>query len=86
MLFTLGKEAYKIKRGWLCLFSRVVFGEAFIINGEIEIKILDFYPNHRIRVGIEAPKHVEIFRKEIFLKLEQAKSKEQKKETLEEKE
>ncbi len=40
-------------------------GESIMIGNNIEIQIVDF-DDSRVRVGINAPKEIEIFRKEIF--------------------
>lgn len=42
--------------------------EAIVINGNIEIRILDI-GNGVVKIGINAPKNVEIHRKEIFDKI-----------------
>lgn len=39
--------------------------ESIIINGEIELKIISLDDN-RVRIGIQAPKHIQIHRKEIY--------------------
>ena len=39
--------------------------ESIMIGGEIEIVIADITPT-QVRVGISAPKNLEIYRKEIF--------------------
>lgn len=44
--------------------------ESIIINGEIEIKIVAL-DDGRVRIGIEAPKHYEIHRKEVYEKIQQ---------------
>jgi len=40
-------------------------GESIILNGHIEIKIVEI-EDGKVSIGIEAPKDVEIFRKEIY--------------------
>lgn len=49
--------------------------ESLIVDGNIEIKVLDF-GNGIVKLGIIAPKEVEIHRKEIFekIRLENAQS------------
>jgi carbon storage regulator len=42
--------------------------ESIIINGDVEIKILDM-SNGIVKVGIIAPKTVEVHRKEIYEKI-----------------
>lgn len=44
--------------------------ESIIINGNIEIKIIEI-EDGKIRVGIEAPKEIEIFRKELYIKIKE---------------
>ena len=39
--------------------------ESIIINGNIEIKIIET-DDGKVRIGIEAPKEIEVHRKEIF--------------------
>lgn len=39
--------------------------ESIIINGNIEVKIIET-DDGKVRIGIEAPKEIEIHRKEIF--------------------
>lgn len=41
-------------------------GESILIGGEIEIHVVDISPG-RVRLGIDAPSHVLILRKEIEL-------------------
>lgn len=44
--------------------------ESIIINGEIELKVISIEDN-RVRLGIVAPQHYEIHRKEIFEKIQE---------------
>lgn len=44
-------------------------GESIIIDGNIEIKILNIEEG-RIKIGIEAPRSIDIFRKELYLSIE----------------
>ncbi|MGL4366914.1 MAG: carbon storage regulator CsrA [Brevinemataceae bacterium] len=39
--------------------------ESIIINNQIEVKIVSIKPD-QVKIGIIAPKHVKIFRQEIF--------------------
>ena len=39
--------------------------ESIIINNDIEIKIVSV-EDGRVRIGIQAPKHIQIFRKEVY--------------------
>ncbi len=45
--------------------------EAIIINDDIEIKILDI-KGDQIKLGISAPKSVPIYRKEVYLQIQNA--------------
>ena len=45
--------------------------ESVMIGREIEITVLEITPT-QIRLGVEAPAHYPIFRKEIFLEIEAA--------------
>ena len=40
-------------------------GESIIINGNIEIRILEM-ADGKLKIGIEAPRNVNILRKEVF--------------------
>ncbi len=44
--------------------------ESIIINGDIEIKILEI-EDGKVRIGIEAPKDVDIFRKELYKSIQE---------------
>ncbi|MEC0133021.1 MULTISPECIES: carbon storage regulator CsrA [Paenibacillus] len=46
-------------------------GESIIIQDQIELTILSV-EGDTVRVGISAPKHVDIFRKEIYLSIQEA--------------
>ncbi len=45
--------------------------EALILNNNIEIKILDIRGD-QIKIGIEAPREVSIYRKEIYQQIQEA--------------
>jgi len=45
-------------------------GESLMINGDIEVTILDV-SNDVVKIGIKAPKEVEILRKELYVEVEQ---------------
>ena len=45
--------------------------ESIIINGNIEIQIMSIEEG-KVKIGIEAPKDIEIFRSEVFKKIEAA--------------
>lgn len=44
-------------------------GESFLINGNVQIKILS-NTNRKTRIGIDAPQHINIVRSELLLKNE----------------
>jgi carbon storage regulator len=46
-------------------------GESIIIQDEIEITVLSVEGDN-IRIGIKAPKNIDIFRKEVYLAIEEA--------------
>lgn len=43
-------------------------GEAIILDGGIEITVSDIQGNH-VKIGIDAPKEVKIYREEIYERL-----------------
>ena len=45
--------------------------EALVINNNIEITILDI-KGDQVKVGISAPKDVSVYRKEVFLQIQEA--------------
>ena len=46
-------------------------GESLVINNNIEVTILDIR-GYQIKVGIAAPKEVPVYRKEIFLEIQES--------------
>jgi len=46
--------------------------ESIIIGDKIEIKILEIDGGSRVSIGIEAPKDIEILRKELYEEVEDA--------------
>lgn len=48
-------------------------GETIRINDDISIKILAVY-GQKVKIRIEAPKHVKVHREEIYQKIQQDKS------------
>lgn len=46
-------------------------GDAIVINNDIEITILDV-KGDQVKVGIAAPKEVPIYRKEVYLQIQEA--------------
>ena len=45
--------------------------EALVINNNIEITILDI-KGDQVKIGITAPKNVSIYRKEVYLQIQEA--------------
>lgn len=45
--------------------------EAIIINNDIEIKIIEV-KGDQVKIGISAPKSVPIYRKEVYLQIQEA--------------
>ena len=45
-------------------------GEAIVINNKIEITILEIHGD-QIKIGITAPKDVPIYRKEVYLQIQE---------------
>lgn len=45
--------------------------EAIVINGNIEITILEVKGDH-VKLGITAPKSVPVYRKEVFLQIQES--------------
>lgn len=46
-------------------------GESIVIQDQIELTILSV-DGDTVKVGISAPKHVDIFRKEVYLSIQEA--------------
>lgn len=46
-------------------------GEALVINNNIEITILDI-KGDQVKVGISAPKDVPVYRKEVYVQIQEA--------------
>ena len=46
-------------------------GESLIINNDIEITILDI-KGDQVKVGISAPKSVPVYRKEVYLQIQES--------------
>ena len=44
--------------------------ESIIIDGNIEVKIIEL-EDGRVKIGIEAPKEIEILRKELYEKIQE---------------
>lgn len=47
--------------------------EAIVINNNIEITILEV-KGDQVKIGIDAPKEVSIYRKEVYLQIQEANS------------
>jgi carbon storage regulator len=45
-------------------------GESIIIDGDIQVKVLEVSKNGSVRLGISAPKHHHIYREELFLAIQ----------------
>ncbi len=46
-------------------------GEAIVINNNIEITVLDV-KGDQVKIGIAAPKEVPIYRKEVYIQIQEA--------------
>ncbi|MCR4960910.1 MAG: carbon storage regulator CsrA [Lachnospiraceae bacterium] len=46
-------------------------GEALVINNNVEITILEI-KGEQVKIGISAPKEVPVYRKEIYVQIEEA--------------
>lgn len=46
-------------------------GEALMINNDIEITILEI-KGEQVKIGISAPKEVPIYRKEVYIQIQEA--------------
>ena len=46
-------------------------GEALIINNDIEITILEI-KGEQVKIGISAPKEVPVYRKEVYIQIQEA--------------
>lgn len=57
----------------MLVFSRKP-GDAIVVNNEVEIKILEV-KGDQVKIGIEAPKSVPIYRKEIFSQIKEENEK-----------
>ena len=62
-------------------------GEAIVIGNNVEVTVLEI-KGDQVKIGINAPKSVPVFRKEIFVQIEEENKKaaiqEQSRETIEE--
>lgn len=55
----------------MLILSRKI-GESLVINGNIEVKIVDI-SGDKIKIGVEAPKEVSVFRSELCRTVEENK-------------
>ncbi len=46
-------------------------GEALMINNDIEITVLDI-KGEQVKIGISAPKEVQVYRKEVYIQIQEA--------------
>ena len=46
-------------------------GESIIINNDVEITVLDI-KGDQVKIGITAPKSVPVYRKEVYLQIQEA--------------
>lgn len=46
-------------------------GEAIVINNDIEITVIDV-KGDQVKIGIAAPKEVPIYRKEVYIQIQEA--------------
>ncbi len=44
--------------------------ESIVINGDIVVTVLEVGRNGQVRLGIEAPRHYQIYRRELWLEIE----------------
>ena len=49
-------------------------GESLVINKNIEVTVLDIRGD-QIKIGIDAPKEIPVYRKEIFLEIQESNKK-----------
>lgn len=55
----------------LVLTRRV--NESIVIDGDIVITVLEIGRNGQVRIGIEAPRHHEVYRRELWLEIQSEK-------------
>ena len=46
-------------------------GEALVINNNIEVTVLEI-KGDQVKIGIEAPKEIPVYRKEVYLQIQEA--------------
>lgn len=52
----------------LVLTRRV--NESIVINGDIVVTVLEVARNGQVRIGIDAPRHYQIYRRELWLEIQ----------------
>ena len=57
-------------------------GEALMINNDIEITVLDI-KGEQVKIGISAPKEVPVYRKEVYIQIQEANKEAMNTDTLE---
>jgi carbon storage regulator len=55
----------------MLILSRKI-DESIILNGQIEVVVVDVDKNGNVKLGIKAPKDVSIFRKEIYEEIQKS--------------
>jgi carbon storage regulator len=55
----------------MLILSRKI-DESIILNGQIEVIVVDVDKNGNVKLGIKAPKDVSIFRKEIYEEIQKS--------------
>lgn len=55
----------------MLILSRKI-DESIILNGQIEVIVVDVDKNGNVKLGIKAPKNVSIFRKEIYEEIQKS--------------
>lgn len=45
-------------------------GESIVIDGVIEVTVLEVGRNGQVRLGVQAPRHHQVYRKELFLEIQ----------------
>lgn len=54
-------------------------GEQIMIGDDIIVKIFRNKKSHAIRIGIEAPKEIKVYREEVYLKIKEKEEEEKNK-------
>lgn len=64
-----GQKRYGMREGVSMLVLTRKIGEKVIIGDDVSVTILGLFGNH-VRLGINAPKSVDIHREEIYVKIQ----------------